>query len=112
MTRNIELELSSLLPDIPSDTDRCIARLQSLLSSRAGVRAVEVVEGSNSAPAQLAISYDPDRLTIARIRELAHVAGAEISGRYGHVVWQTEGINSVRRAQTVAELVARKIRRT
>jgi Cd2+/Zn2+-exporting ATPase len=108
VTRNIELELSSLLPDIPSDTDRCIARLQSLLSSRAGVRAVEVVEGSNSAPAQLAISYDPDRLTIARIRELAHVAGAEISGRYGHVVWQTEGINSVRRAQTVAELVARE----
>ncbi|MEE4538753.1 MAG: heavy metal translocating P-type ATPase [Erythrobacter sp.] len=108
MTRNIELELSSLLPDIPSDTDRCIARLQSLLSSRAGVHGVEVVEGSNSAPAQLAISYDPDRLTIARIRELAHVAGAEISGRYGHVVWQTEGINSVRRAQTVADLVARE----
>ncbi|EAQ29809.1 cadmium translocating P-type ATPase [Erythrobacter sp. NAP1] len=108
MTRNIELELSSLLPDIPSDTDRCIARLQSLLSSRAGVHAVEVLAGSNSTPAQLAISYDPDRLTIARIRELAHVAGAEISGRYGHVVWQTEGINSVRRAQTVADLVARE----
>ena len=30
MTRNIELELSSLLPDIPSDTDRLGSKQRSL----------------------------------------------------------------------------------
>lgn len=108
MTPGVELEISSLLPDIPSDTDGCIARLQSLLRSRAGVHGVKVLPGSNNAPARLQISYDPDRLSVARIRELAHVAGAQISERYGHIVWQTEGINSTRRAQTVADLLARK----
>ena len=36
------------------------------------------------------------------------MAGAEISERYGHVVWQADGINSTRRAQTVADLLASK----
>lgn len=108
MTRTIELEVSPLLPDIPSETDHCIARLQSLLSSRIGVHEVTILPGEKDASARLAISYDADRLTVARIKELAHVAGAEISERYGHVVWQADGINSTRRAQTVADLLASK----
>ena len=94
MTRTIELEVSPLLPDIPSETDHCIARLQSLLNSRIGVHEVTILPGEKDASARLAISYDADRLTVPRIKELAHVAGAEISERYGHVVWQADGINS------------------
>ena len=108
MTRTIELEVSPLLPDIPSETDHCIARLQSLLNSRIGVHEVTILPGEKDASARLAISYDADRLTVPRIKELAHVAGAEISERYGHVVWQADGINSTRRAQTVADLLASK----
>ena len=108
MARTIELELSPLLPDIPSETDHCIARLQSLLSSRIGVHEVAILPSTKDASARLAISYDADRLTVPRIKELAHVAGAEISERYGHVVWQADGINSTRRAQTVVDLLASK----
>ena len=108
MTRTIELEVSPLLPDLPSETDHCIARLQSLLNSRIGVHEVTILPGEKNASARLAISYDADRLTVPRIKELAHVAGAEISERYGHVVWQADGINSTRRAQTVADLLASK----
>jgi Zn2+/Cd2+-exporting ATPase len=72
------------------------------------VHEVTILPGEKDASARLAISYDADRLTVARIKELAHVAGAEISERYGHVVWQADGINSTRRAQTVADLLASK----
>lgn len=108
MTRSVELEVAPLLPDVPSETDDCIRRLQSLLRSRAGVHDVAKSSGSKDTGVNLMVVYDPDRLTVARIKELAHVAGAQISERYGHVVWQTDGLNSTRRAQTVADLISRQ----
>ena len=37
----------------------------------------------------------------------ARAAGATLTARFGHIVWQVEGIEQQRRARTVAELLSR-----
>jgi len=108
MLKFVELEISSLLPDIPSETDACVARLQALIEPRDGIDKVTTIPASDESGVRLKIAYEPDRMTMARIRDLAHAAGAQIAVRYGHVLWQTEGLNSARRAQTVADLMERQ----
>ena len=107
MARTIQIEVSALVPEATSD-DPCIGRLQALLRGQTGVHDVTVEEQPGQSAARLNISYDPDRLSVARIKELAHVAGAEISSRYGHLTYDVDGVNSTRRARTVADLIARQ----
>jgi len=53
----------------------------------------------------LCIHYDAAVLSLERIRQLAEIFGAEITAKFGHVVWQVDGIPSQRRARTVSARV-------
>ncbi|MDH2240152.1 heavy metal translocating P-type ATPase [Pigmentiphaga sp. GD03639] len=105
MTDKLELDIPVVLPEVPDSTDACVSRLVSTLSTKLGVDRVHVLAAENSSPAKLCIHYDPAIVPLARIRELAQVAGAEISARFGHALWQVEGISHQRRANTVSERV-------
>ena len=69
MARTIQIEVSALVPEATSD-DPCIGRLQALLRGQTGVHDVTVEEQPGQSAARLNISYDPDRLSVARIKEL------------------------------------------
>ncbi|MEO7964806.1 MAG: heavy metal translocating P-type ATPase [Gemmatimonadaceae bacterium] len=98
MTRTIRLDVPVLLPEVKDLQDRCIARLVSLLEHRTGVNRVHVVgpaedvarlpvrtdDGQARGVGQLCLHYDPDTLTLAQVEEFARVAGAEVSGQFGH----------------------------
>ncbi|MFN8583163.1 MAG: heavy metal translocating P-type ATPase [Gemmatimonadaceae bacterium] len=101
MTHNIRLDLPVLLPDVKDARDGCIVRLISLLEARDGVVRVHIVapaeelaghqprtgvERLTGTVGQLCLHYDPERLTLASVADLAHVAGAEISQRFGHAL--------------------------
>ena len=81
----IKLDLPLLLPEVPDARDRCVRTLIGLLSARDGLAEVHIVDAHGTAPAQLCIHYDRDRLSLARVRELALAAGAQITGRFGHL---------------------------
>ena len=49
----------------------------------------------------MCLHYDRDALTVSTLRELALRAGAEITDRYGHVVWQASGLRRPRRAERI-----------
>jgi len=107
VTEHIRLDLPVLLPEIPDEADRCVARLLAELRERDGVQEAHVVAATGEDPAKLCVHYDPDKVSLARIRKAARAAGATLTARFGHILWQVAGIEQQRRARTVAEVLCR-----
>ena len=103
MIEKLRLEIPILLPDVTDAADACVGRLVAALKDRPGVEQAHVVAADAASPATLCVHFDPQVVTLARIRELAHASGAEIADRYGHILWEVDGIGHARRARTVTE---------
>ncbi|MEP9369963.1 heavy metal translocating P-type ATPase [Xanthobacter sp. VNH20] len=103
MTEKLRLDIPLLLPNVPDAADACVRRLISEIREREGIEQVHVAADESGELAQLCVHYDPNVMSLARIRELAESAGARITERFGHVVWRVKGITHERRARTVAE---------
>src|SRR5450759_639786 len=103
----LRLDLPVLLPDAPGEADACVGRLVSDLTGRDGIDQVHVLSASGDQPAKLCIHYDPNVLSLGRIREIAQGAGARVTERFGHVLWQADGPQHERRARTVTEYLQR-----
>lgn len=103
MTEKLRLELPLLLPEIDDVADSCVSRLVDNLNAREGVDNAHVVPAAGDAPARLCVHYDPERLSLTRIREIAQSEGGKITERYGHLRWRVDGLSNQRRARTVAD---------
>ena len=55
MTEQIRLDLPLLLPEIPDEADRCVARMLDELREREGVREAHVVGAAAGEAAQLCV---------------------------------------------------------
>jgi Cd2+/Zn2+-exporting ATPase len=106
-TQRLRLDLAILLPDAPGEADACVWRLLNDLNGRDGIGEVHVIPAAGERPAQLCIHYDPDVASLARVREIARSVGAELTQRFGHVLWDVEGLQDARRARTVTDLLSR-----
>ncbi len=102
MAEKTRLDLAVILPDVPDAADACVTRLVQRLVDREGVSEAHVVPASGETPAQLCIHYDPDRLSLFRIRKVASGAGAQIGARYGHAMFDIAAMHQ-RRARTLAD---------
>lgn len=103
MPQKLQLDIPLILPEIPDATDACVDRLTSNLAARPGIEKAHVVPAEGDKPALLCIHYDPETLSLGRIRDIAQAAGAAIAERYGHVLWAVKGISHQRKARTVSE---------
>jgi len=97
MNDKLELDIPVLLPDLPDAADACLDRLVSTLSKREGVERAHVICLEGDTPAALCIHFDAAKLPLPRLREMVRAAGAEITERYGHAIWQVTGISHERR---------------
>jgi Cd2+/Zn2+-exporting ATPase len=91
MTGELELDIPILLPQIESDRDQCIARLQDLLASKRGIDHIHV--HNDRAPAQLCLHYDSDLVSLAEVQRLAERAGATVANRYHHDLLELDGMD-------------------
>lgn len=107
MTAKLRLELPVLLPEIDGIADACVTRLMDNLSAREGVSSAHIVAAAGEEPAKLCVHYDPDLLSLSRIREIAQSEGAKITEQFGHLLWNVDGLSNQRRARTVAERLLR-----
>ncbi len=98
----IKIDVPLLLPDVPDERDNCVNRLVESLKETTGVGDVHVVERTSDSPARLCIHYDPDHLSMSKIRQVASRLGGQLTDYYGHVVWRVDGIRHPRRALTVS----------
>lgn len=103
MNDKLELDIPVLLPDLPDAADACLGRLVATLTKREGVERAHVICVDDDTPAALCIHFDAAKLPLTRLREIVRAAGAEITERYGHAIWQATGINHERRARTISD---------
>ena len=105
MTKAMRLDIPIVLPGVPAERDACVARRAALLERRPGVENVHVLP-AGTAPASdevhvgraavvadkaaLCLHYDPERLTLREIVDIAADAGAKITRRFNHDVIPVE----------------------
>ncbi len=108
MAEKLRLDIQVLLPEIRDEADACVGRLISELEGKLGVEGVHLRPASGALPAKLCVHYDPQELPLARIRQIVEASGARISARFGHVLWDADGIGHERRARMVADALRAK----
>lgn len=99
------LDINLVLPDVADARDRCVRRLTELLEQKKGIAAAHLVEKND--PQQLCVHFDPAKISVAEVRELATRAGATISRRYGHLLLSASATRP-RRARSL-ESEAKKV---
>ncbi|MCG2840150.1 heavy metal translocating P-type ATPase [Sandaracinobacter sp. RS1-74] len=102
MTDRLKIDIPVILPDVQDAGDSCVGRLIAELKGHVGVEDAHVAPMETGATT-LCIHYDPNLIPLWRIRELAESAGAEITQRVGHLLWQMQGALHPRRARTIAD---------
>ena len=100
MTEKMRIEWTLLLPAIPGAHDTCVTRLSDLLRAKDGIADAHMVDADANVPGQLCVHFDPDRLSIGEVRDLARRAGAELEQRYGHLLLKSESMYA-RQARTI-----------
>lgn len=103
MTQKLQLDIPLILPEVTDASDACVARLTSELSALLGIEQAHIAIPDAGSPPLLCIHYDPDTVSLTRIREITQAAGATITDRFGHLHWEVDGISNQRRARTVSD---------
>ncbi len=98
----LRLDLPLVLPGVDDAEDRCVARLTEALSGRPGIEEAHVVGADGDSP-QLCVHYDPNQITLGRVRELVQSVGAQLASRYAHLVFRSNGPLHARSARRVAD---------
>lgn len=107
MANKLRLDIPLILPQIADAQDVIVQRLIDDLRGRQGIDTVHVEAAQDDTPARLCIHHNPEVLPLSRVREIVNAAGAQITDRFGHILWQTKGINHARRARTVTDILLR-----
>lgn len=90
MTAKTKLEIALLLPKVLDARDACIQRLSDLLKGKEGIETAHLVEHAAQGRDEICIHYDPQRLSLGAVRDLARRAGAQLDQRYGHLLLSAE----------------------
>lgn len=103
MTEKLSLDIPIVLPDVQDDDDACVERLMEECQRQPGIERVHVLAKSDAEVSKLCIHYDPEIIELAQVRSLIRRAGAACTERYGHALWQVQGITHARRARSVED---------
>ena len=97
------IDIDLILPGIPDERDDCVHRIIDLLQNKKGIEKVHIVSGNGTGKAQLCFHYHPDKISISQVEKVARIAGAEISEKYGHVLFTVTGVRHPRQARMVED---------
>lgn len=100
------LDFNLVLPDVSDRRDLCVRRLTDLLKQKTGIADAHVVEQGEAN--QICVHFDPAKLSVGEVRELAKKAGMTIGQRYGHLIIHASATHA-RRARAL-EIEGKKIR--
>lgn len=101
-TQKLRLDLPLLLPDVHDPADPCVDRLRQKLVGRPGIDEAHVV-GLDEGKPELCVHYDPDVMSLGRLRELVNAAGIEITERFAHLTGRSKTPTHARAAQRIGE---------
>lgn len=99
--KKLKIKIPILLPEVPDEKDQCVQKLIEQLQEREGLEKVHVSDETDKGIQQLCFHYDPEIISIDRIRRLAEQAGAEITEKFGHKLIEVDGIRHTRHARNI-----------
>ncbi len=105
--KKVKLELKLLIPNLPDAQDACVGRLTELLRSKAGIDDAHISDEPQPKSDRLCIHYDPSKVSLSEVRELAQRAGADLARRYGHFVQRSQSMHAGR-ASAIQSRLARE----
>jgi Cd2+/Zn2+-exporting ATPase len=89
--KTIELEIPLLLPGVEDHNHGCLTHLETALQDQRGISRVHLER--EKMPMRLCLHYDPNLLSIEKVRRMAERAGARIANRYHHMLLPIEGMD-------------------
>lgn len=98
--KKIQLEIPILLPEIPDEKDQCVERLLISLKNQKGIEDAHIKEGD---PAEICIHYDPEVISLKKVKTVARQSGANLTERYQHLLLDVKGIRHQRHARGIEE---------
>lgn len=102
----VELQLSALLPGVPSVRDKCVERIRDRLLEHTGIGHAHITTEDSAQPDRLCIHFNPDAISVAEVRDIARREGAKLDDRYGHFVTRIEPMHA-RRASAIESRLGR-----
>ncbi|PHN05237.1 heavy metal translocating P-type ATPase [Flavilitoribacter nigricans] len=96
--QKLQLELPVLLPDIPHEKDQCVDRLIDRLQDESGIDRAHL-EGKD--PARLCLHYDPELISLQKVKSIAKQSGAGLTRRFRHSLLDVKGIRHARHARRI-----------
>lgn len=99
--KKLKLEIPLILPEVPDEKDQCVQELISLLQEQKGLAKVHVSAAAENGVPQLCFHYDPELISIDRVRSIARQTGATITEKTGHKLIGVEGIRHPRHARSI-----------
>ena len=100
----LKLNLPLLLPHV-EDSDLCVALLTERLAAVRGVDQAHITRSNGAA--ELCLHYDPNLVSLDRIRRLAEDTGAEMTTRYRHEAIPVFGMDAADAADSLASVLQR-----
>lgn len=85
MSKQVRIDLTLLLPDLPDQADECVRRLETMLGSVPGIERVHVAHKDGMNLGELCLHFDPARVSVKDVQQLARSSGAQIGARYAHL---------------------------
>ncbi len=104
--KKIKLEIPVLLPEIPDKKDKCVKRLLDTLNDQDGIEKVHIKEGE---PDLICIHYEPEIISLTKVKDIAKQNGAALTHRFQHVLLDVKGVRHQRHARSM-ERSLRQIR--
>ena len=104
MAEQLRLDLDIVLPTIDPD-DTCAQLLTRRLATTKGIEQAHIVRDNGAA--QLCLHYDPNQVTLDKVRRMVTDAGAILSDRYRHEQIAFIGLDAADAADSVAQEIAR-----
>jgi len=99
--KKLKLEIPLILPEVPDEKDHCVEELISMLLEQKGLEKIHVSEAADNSVPQLCFHYDPELISMDRVRSIARQTGASITEKTGHKLIGVEGIRHPRHARSI-----------
>jgi len=96
----LTLDIPVILPDIPDHKDKCVSRLIGTLEGRDGVDRVHIKTDESKEP-KLCIHFDPETISLRKIKTIAQQTGAKLHDLFGHMLVKVNGIRHSRHARSI-----------
>ena len=106
MEKTLQLEIPVILPGVKDESDQCVQRLIERLQHHRGIHQVHVKKTNGEA--QLCLHYDPNLISLEKVRRLARDTGAEISNRFHHETLQISGMDCADCALSIEHTLKRQ----